>query len=233
MMQDFTTTPQADPLDPEFFARVWRRVMPDDANSQIQLVAQEAAQATPIPDFQDGFLPLPEPAVLVSQPLSNIPAYGELPQIQPPQCPGPGYGQCLGTSAMPNVTFLQEMMNEVQTSINDYQWLLRKTTGRTARTLSALVQDNKESLRRLAATYFLITGERHVPKISGLKPTFAFADGLRMQFIRQQHWASAYSQVACQCADTCMKQLMQELAQQSMDEGLRLRLLVEQLPLIP
>lgn len=216
-------------VDRETFERVWRRVMPDQENAPIEVVGKEQWNAA-------------------SGAQSQVPA--QLPQqTQPERKPQPQLGQrlpqtrqetpphqaetCLGMESGAYIQQLQEMMDGEQLSWRTYRGLARRAGRNAQRTLAVMANQQRENLRRLAAAYYLITGEHYQP--AGMEPATIspLSAALRDQFIQEQKWQRAFQSAAGATGDPCLKTLYQELAQMAQDHQNTVRRLLEQMQPMP
>ena len=129
--------------DPELFARVWRRVMPDEELSPIALG------------------PAPGPGTEAPDRAADAPpAEGQAGSRQAPIPPPEGEEEppCLGEGSLPFAPALERRMEQAQQGAQIYQALSRRTQGAAGRQTAALAADQQRHLRRLGAAYFLLTG---------------------------------------------------------------------------
>lgn len=198
--------------DREVFERVWRRVMPEGMeDSPIELIPESmpatqeelprAELAVPEPETERTSSCRPQPDVL-----------------------------CLGQASARYAPLLQEMIEGESEDWRLYQALARRAAGSGARMLGSMAADERRHVRRLAAAYFLITGERcQAQGQQGSRPVPELMTGLREQFIQEQREAAAYQGAAAETADPCLQQLYRELAQEEQMHARLIRSLLEQL----
>ena len=200
--------------DREVFERVWRRVMPEGAEDcPIELRPEPEGAARVQEEPNCGELALPEPTA------RRTSEY----QIQPDTL-------CLGQASARYAPLLQEMIDGETEDWRLYQTLARRAVGSGARMLGSMAADERRHVRRLAAAYFLITGERcQAQGQQGSRPVPDLMAGLREQFIQEQRSAAAYQGVAAECADPCLQQLYRELAQEEEMHARLIRNLLEQM----
>lgn len=197
MEHQHTDTALPQPLsvqDQELFARVWRRVMPEEELSPIC--------PGPAPTQ-------PEAAPAAPAPLEAVPAMAPAAPVPQRQL------SCLGQASMDQVPVLEELMEGAHSLWRSYQALSRRAQGRAARQLSELAADQNRNLRQLGAVYFLLTGERRQPSRPARAPMGGLGLSLRELFVQEQLGRQAYGQAAAQTGDSCLKALFQELEAES------------------
>lgn len=217
-------------VDAETFARVWRRVMPDQALSPIAVgrVAQSGMEP-------DAAQPQMQPGPAQTQALSL--------QVQPgpPQVQTPGArtqesqaeAPYLGEASSGYARQLREMMDGAQMGWRSYRGLARRTVGGASRILNALAAEQRRGLQRLAASYFLITGEHYRPIDAEPARISPLAMALREEFLQEQKWQRTYQWAAAQCGDPCLAGQYRELEEQARDHAAAIRQLLEQMQPLP
>lgn len=183
--------------DQELFARVWKRVMPEQEHSPIALgpaqreTCPKPEQAPPEPEA-----PAPE------QPLSSL---------QPLDRAGQEDVPCLGASSMGYAPLLRELMDQVQGDAAAYQAMSRRAQGNAARQLGAMAADQQRYLRQLGAVYFLLTGQRWQHTARPSTPAGGLGYALREMFVREQRARQAYAKAGREVRDPCLLALFQDL----------------------
>ena len=212
MMQPAMPDEELCACDREVFDRVWQRVMRDGNNDPIQ--------ADPPADEQarngNGGLQVMEQTGLV------LPRREEGRPEQDVSCLG-------GGSAM-YAPMLREMMDGETENYRTYQALARRAGNNGTRMLGSMAADKRRNTKRLAAAYFLITGEQYrSPNMNGTRPPMDLMNGLRGQFIQEQRGAAAYEGAAQETGVPCLRQLFRELGQEAMGHARMIRSLLEQM----
>lgn|GEM_PF-1383881 len=139
--------------------------------------------------------------------------------------------QCLGGDSMLQIPLIEEMIDHAQAGVQSYQALSRRASGRIARTLSAMADDQRKFLRQLSSIHFLITAERYQPSELPVWEGDSLLMGLREQFILEQQWANRYALAAEQTQDACLREAFGELGAEASIHARTIRGLVEQLHL--
>ena len=201
--------------DREVFERVWRRVMPDGSREPIQTDPPADEQA------RNG---MHEQRQMQSMEQTGL-AVPRREELRPEQDVS-----CLGQNSAMYAPLLREMMDGETEDFRTYQALARRAGGNATRMLSTMAADERRHAKRLAAAYFLITGEQYrSPNLNGSRPPMDLMTGLREQFIQEQRGASAYQGAAQETGDPCLRQLFQELGQEEMAHARMIRSLLEQM----
>lgn len=189
--------------DPELFARVWRRVMPEEEHSPIALGPAQENQG-PQEEAAEAFCPQetprrPSPEAEQSRALLPLRGTAE-PDVL-----------CLGKASLCCAPLLRERMDGTHGLWQAYQALARRAQGYASRQLSTLAADQQRHLRQLGAVYFLLTGQRHSHSSHVPVPSGPVPNALREMFIREQQTRQSYLQGAQQVQDPCLEVLFQEL----------------------
>lgn len=242
-------------IDPETFQRVWNRVMPDQAAPEppasipdTAVPAEPSAPPEEVPPSQPDLPPVPDcpaqpecPECPPAQECPECPACPECPpQVECPACPEcPAVPEpaptpeapalCLGEASQGDSGRLEALMTLARTGSIAGQALSRRASGACAKTLSALAQDHRSAFRRLSAAYFLINGKRFSPKCPALDLPASLPLALRQQFVWEQQWERQNRQAAQATADSCLKELYLELAQEGALHAGCIRSLLEQM----
>lgn len=215
MMQPAMPDEELCGCDREVFERVWQRVMRDGNNDPIQTDppadeqarnGREAQQEMPVMEQTGLALPRREEG----RPEQDV--------------------SCLGGGSTMYAPMLREMMDGETENYRTYQALARRAGNNGTRMLSTMAADKRRNTKRLAAAYFLITGEQNrSPNMNGSRPPMDLMTGLREQFIQEQRGAAAYAGAAQETSDPCLRQLFRELSQESMAHARMIRSLLEQM----
>ena len=184
--------------DQELFARVWRRVMPEEEHSPIAIGPAQCPQE----EAAEAFCPQQ-----TSQKAGEEQAApkGLLPLGAAPDV------SCLGEASLCYAPLLRERMDGAHGLWQAYQSLARRAQGHAGRQLSALAADQQSYLRQLGAVYFLLTGQRYPHSARTPVPSGPVPSALREMFIREQQARQGYLQGAEQVQDPCLEALFQEL----------------------
>ena len=197
--------------DREVFDRVWQRVMSDPI--QTDPPADEQAR---------GGMEIRQEMTVTEQTGLAVPRREE---VRPEQDVS-----CLGGGSSTYAPMLREMMDGETENFRTYQALARRAGNNGTRMLSTMAADKRRNAKRLAAAYFLITGEQYrSPNMTGSRPPMDLMTGLREQFIQEQRGAAAYGGAAQETSDPCLRQLFRELGQESMGHSRMIRSLLEQM----
>ena len=215
-------TPQG--VDQEAFDRVWRRVMPDQAQSPIAIgraEVDEIAPAETAPQDQCEAAPVPaEPPVQPAASPTPPPPSRSKAEEEPPFC--------LGSQSQGEEQTLTSLMDLAKEGVFIAQALVRRG-GSCSRSLSCLAADHRRALRQLSAAYFLIIGQRYRPPTPSVVINASLPLALRDQFVWEQRWERANQQAAETTSDACLKELYQELAQDGVLHAATIRSLLEQM----
>ena len=242
-------------VDPATFQRVWDRVMPGQASPtpreeaapslpDTSVPAEPSVPPTEVPPTgtSSDLPPVPtcpaEPSPDLP-PVPDCPAQPDIP-VQPecpacPECPAPpaeasnSPALCLGDASQADSGPLEALMACAQTGAAAGRMLARRANGSCAKALAALACDHRLAFRRLSAAYFLITGQRYMPKCAAPSLPASLALGLRQQFVWEQQWEQKNRQAAQATADPCLKELYLELAQEGAFHAGAIRSLLEQM----
>jgi len=138
-------------------------------------------------------------------------------------------GLCLGEASQGDSGRLEELMTLARAGAAAGQALCRRASGSCARTLTALARDHRCAFRRLSAAYFLITGRRFSPKCQAPDLPASLPLALRQQFVWEQQWERRNRQAAQATADSCLRELYLELAQEGAFHAGCIRSMLEQM----
>ncbi len=238
-------------IDPDTFQRVWNRVMPNQPSPRAeQSIPDTAVPAEPTQPTRPEAPAQPEPSPVPAcpaepepslPPVPDCPAEPECPACpEAPECPAcpvcpetpgrPGCPEpCLGDASQGDSGQLEELMALARAGAAAGRTIARRSSGMTARAMSALARDHQMAFRRLSAAYFLITGERCTPACSPAPLPASLPLALRQQFRWEQKWEQKNCQAARNTADPCLKALYQELAQEGSLHAGTIRSLLEQM----
>lgn len=186
--------------DPELFARVWRRVMPDEELSPIAL------GPAPGPGTEEPDRTADAPPAEQREGSRQAPAPPPEGEEEPP---------CLGEGSLPFVPALERRMEQAQQGAQIYQALARRAQGTAGRQTAALAADQQRHLRRLGAAYFLLTGRRWQGTARAVLPAGTTAGALREMFAWERQVRQGDLRARNQTEDPCLKALFQELAEEA------------------
>ena len=198
-------------VDPAVFARVWRRVMPQDRPDCPFTLTQAPAEVQAALAPRPGALPAvcAPPAERPCAPDNDVPCLGAASAVHGPQLQGYIAGELSAWKL--------------------YQALARRA-GAGGRVLAAIAADERRHAKRLSAAYFLISGVRFWPaEQAGAAPFRALPGALRQRFADEQRELGAYQAAAAETADPCLRELFLELAGEEAEHARLLRGLLEQM----
>ncbi len=166
--------------DRELFARVWRRVMPEDREDcPIELIPPE----TPAENF--------------SRPADS--------------------------------TLLQRFVAGERKDAQTYKALARRTSGKDAKVLSQIADDEKAHARRLAAAYFILTGIQLHPTANDISFRAGYPGILRQRLMEEQNGAEAYRTAAAETSDPWLRDTYNTLAEDELIHARQIYALLEAL----
>lgn len=108
------------------------------------------------------------------------------------------------------------------------QALARRATGSMARVLSSVAAEERRQLARLAAAWYILTGQRWRPEEGGGAPVLDLMEGLRQRYLQQQHAARLQEQAAGQ-EDEGLRALYTDLAGRNREHARTILRLLEQM----
>lgn len=163
-------------------------------------------------------------------PFTLEPSLPALLPAQAPLPPAPLSGQsvpCLGEASRGELPAIKERMDAAARSRRAYRALERRMGRRGP--FSSLASAKARQERRLAAAYFLISGQDYAPapEAPAIPKTLPLA--LRERFRAEQMEAAALMEAAQATADPCLSQLYRELAEEDREHTDLLRRHLEQL----
>ena len=194
-------------VDLETFERVWRRVMPNQDMSPIQV----GAPTGPGTGVERQAERIPAPAQL--QPQSQVPAPAE--------------------QAAGQVRQLEELMEGAWMGHRIYLELARRARGSGARTLNALAAEQRRTAQRLAACWFLLTGACYHFSSPPIPRVCPLAAALREQFLQEQKWRRLCQRAAAEGDSTACGGLYETLDGQAEHRMEAIRCLLEQMQPLP
>ena len=194
-------------VDLETFERVWRRVMPNQDMSPIQV----GAPTGPGTGVERQAERIPAPAQL--QPQSQVPAPAE--------------------QAAGQVRQLEELMEGAWMGHRIYLELARRARGSGARTLNALAAEQRRTAQRLAACWFLLTGACYHFSSPPIPRVCPLAAALREQFLQEQKWRRLCQRAAAEGDSTACGGLYDTLDGQAEHRMEAIRCLLEQMQPLP
>ena len=213
-------------VDLETFERVWRRVMPNQDMSPIQV----GAPTGPGTGAERQAERIPAPAQLQNQDQGAAPAaqIQSSAQLQPQsQVPAPA------EQAAGQVRQLEELMEGAWMGHRIYLELARRARGSGARTLNALAAEQRRTAQRLAACWFLLTGACYHFSSPPIPRVCPLAAALREQFLQEQKWRRLWQRAAAEGDSTACGGLDEPLDGQAEHRMEAIRCLLEQMQPLP
>ena len=213
-------------VDLETFERVWRRVMPNQDMSPIQV----GAPTGPGTGAERQAERIPAPAQLQNQDQGAAPAaqIQSSAQLQPQsQVPAPA------EQAAGQVRQLEELMEGAWMGHRIYLELARRARGSGARTLNALAAEQRRTAQRLAACWFLLTGACYHFSSPPIPRVCPLAAALREQFLQEQKWRPLCQRAAAEGDSTACGGLYETLDGQAEHRMEAIRCLLEQMQPLP
>lgn len=213
-------------VDLETFERVWRRVMPNQDMSPIQV----GAPTGPGTGAERQAERIPAPAQLQNQDQGAAPAaqIQSSAQLQPQsQVPAPA------EQAAGQVRQLEELMEGAWMGHRIYLELARRARGSGARTLNALAAEQRRTAQRLAACWFLLTGACYHFSSPPIPRVCPLAAALREQFLQEQKWRRLCRRAAAEGDSTACGGLYETLDGQAEHRMEAIRCLLEQMQPLP
>lgn len=213
-------------VDLETFERVWRRVMPNQDMSPIQV----GAPTGPGTGAERQAERIPAPAQLQNQDQGAAPAaqIQSSAQLQPQsQVPAPA------EQAAGQVRQLEELMEGAWMGHRIYLELARRARGSGARTLNALAAEQRRTAHRLAACWFLLTGACYHFSSPPIPRVCPLAAALREQFLQEQKWRRLCQRAAAEGDSTACGGLYETLDGQAEHRMEAIRCLLEQMQPLP
>ncbi len=204
--------PQQEQDKKEIFARVWKRVMAENADS-CPITWEENQEQTDLDGEDDKQMLLPAQKTAQKQ---HRP-HGDFPQTS----------GVLGESCLECGPLLQELICRELTDCREYQALARRAGGTPGRVLAGLAGEKKRRAKKLSAAYFLISGIRYWPESEKLPPITSYLGTLRRRFAQEQATMAAYLTGTESTSDPCLQQLFWEHAREGWEQACRIRSLVE------
>ena len=137
---------------------------------------------------------------------------------------------CLGEGTGADLPQLEELARQAVRDGRIYQSLARRVGGAAARVLSGMAADERRNAKKLAAAYFLITGQRwQGAPPEGERQGQEAMHMLRHQYMTEQRTAAMAQGAAQQTDDLCLRQLYMELAREKQTHARAIRSLLEQM----
>lgn len=189
--------------DQETFARVWRRVMPQD-RADCPFTLDPPALPALAPEQ-----PAPAALVPLAQSADPVPV-------------------CLGEASADQLPQLGELLGLTMDCARIYRALERRWGRRGRRGLLSVLADEKaRQVRRLSAAYFLISGREYsfTPTPAPAAGTLALA--LRERFQAEQQAAARLLAGSQAVSDPCLSQLYRDLAEENQAHASLLRTQLE------
>ena len=213
-------------VDLETFERVWRRVMPNQDMSPIQV----GAPTGPGTGAERQAERIPAPAQLQNQDQGAAPAaqIQSSAQLQPQsQVPAPA------EQAAGQVRQLEELMEGAWMGHRIYLELARRARGSGARTLNALAAEQRRTAQRLAACWFLLTGACYHFSSPPIPRVCPLAAALREPVLQEQKWRRLCQRAAAEGDSTACGGLYETLDGQAEHRMEAIRCLLEQMQPLP
>ncbi|MCC8123708.1 MAG: hypothetical protein LIO58_09230 [Oscillospiraceae bacterium] len=136
---------------------------------------------------------------------------------------------CLGNQAVPYGSHLQAFIMEELRNCHLYLSMACRMHGQRANTLRTLGMDARQHAARLSAAYFILSGVRYWPtQDRSCCTSERYMVFLRTQFLSEQQRAAAYRETANATQDTCLRELLNDLAEECDSHTRILRSLLEQ-----
>ena len=186
------------------YDRVWRRVSPElDPYPEIRAEADRTPQTVPANQTTQATTPAPA---------AGAPAGGleSLPGADGNPC-------CMGTQARVSLEVLAGFIEEESADRRHYLTLARRVRSQQAAALlRSFAGEKQESVQKLRASYFLITGERYVPAV--MVEQFhcqPLADALREVYHQEACGGYNYERSAEETMDQCLTKLFEEQSRAS------------------
>lgn len=190
-----------DALDQDAFARVWRRVMPEDRSDCPFTLAPEA--------------PTP-PAETETPKLSGYPV-----PRQTRRAPQEGPAVCLGEDSAGALPDLERIIGLTEESLRAYRAMVRQT--RRGSLPAALAQAKGQQLRRLATARFLIAGTPFRAPAAKRARTMPLVLAVRERYQAEQRAALELFAAANAAADPCLIDLYRALGMENQTHAGQLR----------
>ena len=176
-------------IDPETFRRVWARVMPDQRDSPLVL-------DPPAPTSRNGKKP--------EERGKNLPRERRVPENKPKKEEKTAPRERDGER-------LEGLMDLAREGAEETGALARRM-GNRGREMVGIAEDHRRALRRLAAAYFLLTGNRRHPKGGSPGRHGDLETDLRERFLWERRWESACREAAEGTEDPALEELCRDLA---------------------
>ena len=187
-------------VDWETFQRVWKRVMPDESKSPIELIP-------PPPPPKPG--PKPQRPPQISQPPQ---------QSRPPQPP-----------AKPQMPMPEQPLEPMFRHLCRGIGIVAPTAGQHGQhsIYSVLLRQRQQALRRLQTLYFLETGKNYTCQPIREMRHGPMTRFLREQYRWEQEWARMCQRYGEQAQEIDAIQLFGELALQALERQQKIRQILE------
>lgn len=223
-------------VDLETFERVWRRVMPDQDMSPIQVGPPPGTGTGG--ERQEGQTAerMPAPAVQSQSP-ARLQPQGQMPapaaRIQTPARLQSQSQAAPAAQTAGQVQQLEELMEGAWMGHRTYLELARRARGSGARTLNVLAAEQRRTAQRLAACWFLLTGACYHFSSPPLPRVCPLAAALREQFLQEQKWRQLCRRLAEEGDSAVCGGLYETLDGQAERRMEAIRCLLEQMQPLP
>ena len=191
--------------DEERFARIWRRVMPQDRPDCPFTLCEEEPSPAPerrlMPNAGDQPNAAAQQAFAPMPPAPPAPPAREEPVTPVPEESGAAVG-----------VFLQGRIVIELTAVRTYRSMARRVGGTAAQTLTTIAADKARHAKRLSVAYFLLSGVRLQPPAPSGESKGTLVGGLRQCFLDEQKGEKAYRAAAENTGDAGLQEIFQELA---------------------
>ena len=213
-------------VDLETFERVWRRVMPNQDMSPIQVGGADRAGdrggAAGGTDTRPGAAPESGSG---GRPGGPDPELGAAPAPEPSSCSG-GAGRWAGSAA-------GGVDGRGLDGPQDLSGAGPAGPGQRGPTLNALAAEQRRTAQRLAACWFLLTGACYHFSSPPIPRVCPLAAALREQFLQEQKWRRLCQRAAAEGDSTACGGLYETLDGQAEHRMEAIRCLLEQMQPLP
>ncbi|SBW11540.1 putative Rubrerythrin [uncultured Eubacteriales bacterium] len=230
--------------DEERFARIWRRVMPQDRPDCPFTLYEEPPTSAAIPAFAP--IPARNQAPVQEQEQEQerrlMPNTGDQPTAAArqtfapvPSAPLPAPVRAEMATPAPEEmgsavgVFLQARVAVELTAARTYRNMAMRVGGTASQALTTIATDKTRHAKRLSVAYFLLSGVRLQSSPSPGETRDPLMGALRRCYLDEQGSESAYRTAAVNAADAPLKELFQELAASSALHASRLRGVLERI----
>ncbi|MCD7947563.1 MAG: hypothetical protein LUG13_04595 [Oscillospiraceae bacterium] len=224
------------------FEKVWKKVMPHPRHDSPIILNEEVPAEEPPATYAKAAPTTPNVSAATTPTVPNVSA---MPQVTTPATNANVLAvtsaptttkvaasyeiACLGNQAVPYGSHLQAFIMEELRNCHLYRSMACRMQGRRANTLRTLGTDAQQHAARLSAAYFILSGVRYWPtQDSSCCTSERYMVFLRTQFLSEQQRAAAYRETASATQDACLRELLNDLADECDSHTRILRSLLEQ-----